>query len=149
MEALQDRSETISLAESCTGGMLTSWLIDCPGASQVVEQGVVVYSNSSKIKLCDVLPETIEAHGAVSRETAIALAEGIRHKSGSQWGVGITGVAGPGGGSAEKPVGLVHIAISGHQETFHQKLQLHGTRKQIRVSAAAMTLFYLLQQMRK
>ncbi|MGH9591922.1 MAG: competence/damage-inducible protein A, partial [Bryobacteraceae bacterium] len=111
-EALNTREATISTAESCTGGLLAERLTRVPGSSSYFLGGVVSYSNDLKTAWVDVPAETIESRGAVSPEVAVALAEGIRRNTGSTLGVGITGVAGPGGGTPEKPVGLVHIAIA-------------------------------------
>lgn len=104
--------ETIALAESCTGGMLAARLTDRPGASAYVLGGAVVYSNEAKTSVIGVAPELIAAHGAVSVEVARALADGARERFGSTVGVGITGIAGPGGGTPEKPVGLVCLSVS-------------------------------------
>ena len=89
----------------------------------------------------------IATYGAVSKETAIEMAEGIRRNAGTDWGISTTGIAGPGGGTKTKPVGLVYIAIANAMDCFHFKLNLHGTRRQIRESATAMALFFLYQQM--
>jgi nicotinamide-nucleotide amidase len=108
---LIDRHLTISIAESCTGGLLMSRLTDVPGSSAYVLGGVVVYSNELKTDLVSVTAALIEEHGAVSEPVARALAEGVRARSGASIGVGITGIAGPGGGSAQKPVGTVCTAV--------------------------------------
>lgn len=110
---LVGRGETVSVAESCTGGQLLAALIAPAGASSYVRGGVVPYSNDLKTRLLGVAPELLAAHGAVSEPVAIALAEGARTHLGGTWGVGITGVAGPGGGTEAKPVGTVWVAISG------------------------------------
>lgn len=109
---LANRKFTIAVAESCTGGLLTSEITDVPGASAYFERGVVSYSNRSKQEILGVSEETLRAHGAVSRETAIAMAEGIKRISETTFGIGITGIAGPDGGTPEKPVGTVHIALA-------------------------------------
>ena len=119
MNQLLDASETIALAESCTGGLLATMVTDVPGASTTLLEGIVAYSNASKASRLDVPAVTIEAHGAVSEPVARALAEGARLRAGTDWGVGITGIAGPGGGSDEKPVGTVHIAVSRADRTEH------------------------------
>ena len=149
IDALRERKQTLATAESCTGGMVANWLVDIPGASMVLEQGVVVYSNTAKTRLCHVAEDTIAEHGAVSEQVATELAEGIRTVSSTNWGIGITGIAGPGGGTAMKPVGTVHVAISTQDFIVHRRLQLHGTRYQIRESAAAMALFLLLRALKK
>ncbi len=110
-DLLRARGWRIALAESCTGGLATSRLTDVAGSSDYVELGVVVYSNQSKIDLLGVAPALIDAHGAVSDEVAEAMAAGVRARAGVEVGVGITGIAGPGGGSEQKPVGTVSIAV--------------------------------------
>lgn len=110
---LANRKMTIAVAESCTGGFVSSTITDVPGSSGYFERGVVSYSNSSKINMVGVPEGVIRAHGAVSRGTALAMAEGIRKLSGASIGLGLTGIAGPGGGTPEKPVGTVYIALVG------------------------------------
>lgn len=112
-DGLRARGWTIATAESCTGGLLGARLTDLPGSSDYVAGGLIVYSNAAKIALAGVDADLLERHGAVSREVAEALARGARERLGAEIGVGVTGIAGPGGGSEEKPVGLVWIAIAG------------------------------------
>ena len=112
-ELLRARGWRVALAESCTGGLATSRLTDVPGSSDYVERGIVAYSNEAKVDLLGVPASLIEQHGAVSEPVAAAMAEGIRDRAGVQVGVGITGIAGPGGGTVEKPVGTVCIAVAG------------------------------------
>ena len=149
VKSLSEIRQTLATAESCTGGMLSSWLVDTPGASSILKQGVVVYSNESKTRLCNVDRSVIESHGAVSKAVAIEMAEGVRQTTNADWGIATTGIAGPGGGSKEKPVGTVHVAIADKHQTIHKCLQLHGTRTQIRESAAAMILFLLFKRIEK
>jgi len=108
-----DRGLRIATAESCTGGLVAALLTEIPGSSAVVERGFVTYSNEAKRELLDVRAATLEAHGAVSEATARAMALGALAHSRAQVAVSVTGVAGPDGGSAEKPVGLVHFARAG------------------------------------
>ena len=110
-ELLRLKKWRVGLAESCTGGLATSRLTDVPGSSDYVERSVVVYSNQAKTELLGVDPELIKAHGAVSEEVAVAMAAGIQHNAGVDAAVAITGIAGPGGGSEQKPVGTVCIAV--------------------------------------
>lgn len=112
-DLLRARGWWVALAESCTGGLATSRLTDVPGSSEYVDRGVVAYSNAAKVELLGVPKALIETHGAVSEPVAVAMAEGIRDRAGVNVGVGITGIAGPGGGSAQKPVGTVCIAVAG------------------------------------
>jgi nicotinamide-nucleotide amidase len=110
---LKARGWWVALAESCTGGLATSRLTDVPGSSEYVERSIVAYSNRAKVELLDVPEELIRQHGAVSEPVAQAMAAGIRKRAGVNIGVGITGIAGPGGGTEQKPVGTVCIAVEG------------------------------------
>jgi nicotinamide-nucleotide amidase len=111
-DLLRKGSMKIAVAESCTGGLLASRLTDVPGSSDYVERGIVAYSNAAKVELLGVPAEVIEEHGAVSEPTAIAMARGICLQSGAAIGIGVTGIAGPGGGTERKPVGMVCIAVA-------------------------------------
>ena len=110
---LRDRRYTVAAAESCTGGLLTSRLTDVPGSSAYVQLSIVAYSNAAKTALLGVPAALIATHGAVSEPVALAMAEGVRVRAGSTIGVGITGIAGPDGGTPDKPVGTVAIAVDG------------------------------------
>ncbi len=112
LAALRERGLKVATAESCTGGLISGLLTEIAGSSDVVERGFVTYSNEAKTELIGVPAELIERHGAVSEETARAMATGAVHRSRADVAVAVTGVAGPGGGSLAKPVGLVHIAAS-------------------------------------
>ena len=131
---------TVAVAESCTGGLLAERLTRIPGSSNYFLGGVVCYSNERKSAWADVPPELIAAKGAVSSEVAVALAQGIRHSAGSTLGVGITGVAGPGGGSEEKPVGTVHIALAAPEGVKERAIALPGDREMIRLYATQVAL---------
>ncbi len=131
---------TIAAAESCTGGLLAERLTSIAGSSIYFLGGVVCYSNEMKTAWADVPKELIEAKGAVSAEVAVALAEGIRRRVGSTLGVGITGIAGPGGGSEEKPVGTVHVALASQSETKAKALRFPGDREMIRMQASQAAL---------
>lgn len=119
---LARRGLHLACAESCTGGLLASRITDIPGASQVFHMGVVTYANEIKTLLLGVPEETLKTYGAVSEQTARAMAEGVRKKSGSELGLGITGIAGPGGGTPEKPVGLVYLALCDGTHTWVRKM---------------------------
>jgi nicotinamide-nucleotide amidase len=131
---------TIAAAESCTGGLLAERLTRVPGSSAYFRGGVVCYSNDLKTAWADVPPELIESQGAVSAAVAQALAAGIRRRAGATVGVGITGIAGPSGGSAEKPVGLVHIAIADAASGSERAAQLTGDRDRVRWQASQLAL---------
>lgn len=137
---LQMRNATLAAAESCTGGLLAERITSVAGSSRYFLGGAVVYSNELKTELAGVPTEMIERHGAVSREVAAALAEGIRYRCESTLGVGITGVAGPGGGTAEKPVGLVFHAVASDAGTEVIQRNFPGDRKRIRRFASTMAL---------
>lgn len=137
---LQMRNATLAAAESCTGGLLAERITSVSGSSRYFLGGAVVYSNALKTELAGVPTEMIERHGAVSREVAAALAEGIRYRCESTLGVGITGVAGPGGGSPEKPVGLVFHAVASDSGTEVVQRNFPGDRKRIRRFASTMAL---------
>jgi nicotinamide-nucleotide amidase len=137
---LQMRSATLAVAESCTGGLLAERITSIGGSSRYFLGGAVVYSNALKTELAGVPAEMIDRHGAVSREVAAALAEGIRYRCESTLGVGITGVAGPAGGTAEKPVGMVFHAVAGSTGTEVIQRNFPGDRKRIRRFASTMAL---------
>jgi nicotinamide-nucleotide amidase len=131
---------TISAAESCTGGLLAQRLTSIAGSSSYFLGGVVCYSNELKTAWAGVPAELIQAKGAVSAEVAIALADGIRRRAGSTFGVGITGVAGPGGGTEEKPVGTVHIALAHAGGVKERGVRFPGDRESIRWQASQLAL---------
>ena len=137
---LQMRNATLAVAESCTGGLVAERITSVSGSSRYFVGGAVVYSNQLKTELAGVPAEMIERHGAVSREVAAALAEGIRYRCESTLGVGITGVAGPAGGTAEKPVGLVFHAVASDRGTEVVQRNFPGDRKRIRRFASTMAL---------
>jgi competence/damage-inducible protein CinA-like protein len=137
---LMMNNATIAAAESCTGGLLAQRLTSIAGSSSYFLGGVVCYSNELKTAWADVPPEMILAKGAVSPEVAVALAEGIRRRVGSTFGVGITGVAGPGGGSEEKPVGTVHVAVSYPGGVKERGIRVPGDREAIRWQASQAAL---------
>ena len=137
---LIENRATVAVAESCTGGLLAERLTSVAGSSAYFVGGVVCYSNELKTSLVGVPAELIEAKGAVSPEVALALADGIRRRSGATLGVGITGIAGPGGGTPEKPVGLVYLAIADERNARERRLQLPGDRERIRMFAAQAAL---------
>ena len=128
LAALRQRGQTLAVAESCTGGGLGAALAAVPGASDVFLGGVIAYANSVKQQLLGVPAGTLAAHGAVSDPVALAMAEGACRVTGADWAIAVTGVAGPGGGSADKPVGLVHIAIAGPAGSSSAAVRFGATR---------------------
>ena len=137
---LTENRATIAVAESCTGGLLAERLTNIPGSSVYFLGGVVCYSNELKSALVDVPAELIESKGAVSPDVALALADGIRKRTGATIGVGVTGIAGPGGGTPEKPVGLVHIGIADERGPRERRFQFPGDRERIRMHASQTAL---------
>jgi nicotinamide-nucleotide amidase len=137
---LAENRATIAVAESCTGGLLAGRLTNVPGSSNYFLGGIVCYSNELKTSMVDVPAELIEAKGAVSTEVALAMADGIRRRTGATLGVGVTGIAGPGGGTPEKPVGLVHIGIADTRGPRERAYRFPGDRERIRMYAAQAAL---------
>lgn len=140
---LVERGLTVSTAESCTGGLLSGRLVNVPGISRQFQEGYITYSNEAKEKLLGVSHETLEIFGAVSPETAREMAEGCCRGAKTDIGVGITGIAGPEGGTPEKPVGLVYIGCCCKGKTCVEKFQFHGNRSKVRESAVANALTLL------
>lgn len=144
---LTELGATVSTAESCTGGLVAERLTRVAGSSAYFEGSVVVYSNRLKVALAGVCEETLTAHGAVSEPIAKELAEGVRERLGSDYGIGITGIAGPGGGSEAKPVGTVYVAVAGPKTTKVRKLFFPGDRERIRWFSSQIALEMLRRQL--
>ena len=140
LELCRARKLRLATAESCTGGLVAVRLTDVPGSSDVVLGGVVAYANEVKVSELGVPAELLEEHGAVSGEVAAAMAAGVRTRLGAEVGIGVTGVAGPGGGSKEKPVGLVHFHVSAPDGEVGRELSLPGDRDTIRARATVASL---------
>jgi nicotinamide-nucleotide amidase len=138
---------TISVAESCTGGLLAQRLTEVPGSSKYFIEGVVTYANEAKTRALGVEPILLLEHGAVSAPVAEAMAEGIRKRAGTDFGLSITGIAGPSGGTEEKPVGTVFIALASDVKTEHRKLHLPGDRQLIRWRASQAALDLLRRRL--
>jgi len=136
VERLAARRERLALAESCTGGLLAEMITSVPGASAVLDLGVVAYANEAKSAVVGVPAGLLAAHGAVSDPVARALAEGVRRAAGTTWGIGITGIAGPTGGTEEKPVGTVFLALAGPGGTQALRRLYRGDRRRVRETAA-------------
>ena len=144
---LNMKQKSVAVAESCTGGLLSERLTRVPGSSGYFLGGVVCYSNDLKTKLAGVPPALLETHGAVSKPVAQALAEGIRNRSGADIGIGITGVAGPSGGTPEKPVGLVYISLADERGTQVREFRFPGDRDRIRHWATQAALELIRRRM--
>jgi nicotinamide-nucleotide amidase len=138
--SLTDRGQTLSIAESCTGGGISALCTAVSGATRWFTEGVVTYANEAKVRRLGVRTETLELHGAVSQATALEMAAGIRDRAGTDYGLACTGIAGPSGGSPDKPVGTVHIALACPDGSTHRTLRLGGSRSRIQSLAAAAAL---------
>lgn len=130
----------MATAESCTGGLLAERLTRVPGSSRYFPGAIVAYANAEKVALLGVPAEMLERHGAVSEEVARAMAEGARRHFAVDYALAVTGIAGPEGGSAEKPVGTVHLALAAADETRHRAVRLIGDRERIRWQASQAAL---------
>ncbi len=146
-ELLIKNKLTISTAESCTGGMVASRLVNYSGISEVFMEGAVTYSNAAKMNRLGVKKETLDRFGAVSPETAGEMALGIAKTSSTDIGLSTTGIAGPGGGTPQKPVGLVYIGLYINGKTMTRELRLAGDRQSIRESAATQVLKWLEEEL--
>ena len=143
---LAERGHTLALAESCTGGLLAARVTFVPGASAVFRGGVVAYHNEAKRDLLDVPAATLAAHGAVSAETALAMAQGARRRLQTTLAASVTGIAGPDGGTAAKPIGLVFLAVAGPRGERAERCQFAGDRDAIRAQACDAMLRMLLSE---
>jgi nicotinamide-nucleotide amidase len=142
------RQATLSVAESCTGGMISERITQVPGSSRSFLGGAIVYSNALKIAFANVSPDTLSSYGAVSPQVAEALARGIRQRTGSTLGLGVTGVAGPSGGTEAKPVGLVYIALADSQKTEVVEKNFRGDRDRVRQWATQQALDLIRRRLR-
>lgn len=147
-EILLSKAWTISLAESCTGGLVCATLTELAGSSNWFERGYITYSNEAKTECLDVPSDLIESHGAVSEEVAKAMAEGARIQSGSNVAVSITGIAGPTGGSQEKPVGTVCFGWATENQVLTKTMCFDGDRQMVRQQAMEFALTELIAQLR-
>lgn len=150
-EALRAADATVTTAESCTGGLVGSLLTDVPGSSDYFDRALVTYSYDAKLELVGVARETLDEHGAVSEPVARQMARGARDTAGTTWGVATTGIAGPTGGTEEKPVGTVYVAVAsrgewgtGESETTVERYEFDGDRRQIKEQIARRALADLL-----
>lgn len=148
-EALIEKELTISVAESCTGGMLASVFVDYPGISKVFNEGHITYSNEAKMKYLGVGKDTLDTHGAVSPETAKEMALGVKRISGSDIGISTTGIAGPDGGTDDKPVGLVYIGIAFKDKVYSYKLNLTADRQKVRHMSTMWAFYHLFSLLKE
>lgn len=141
------RGLTVATAESCTGGLIIGALTEISGSSAVVDRGFITYSNQAKIDLLGVQAETLERHGAVARQTAVEMVEGALNRSACDAAVAVTGIAGPGGGSAEKPVGLVHLAAKSRNGALLHREMHYGNvgRSEVRLATVRTALEMLME----
>ena len=147
LDQLAAAGQTVAVAESCTGGGVMERLTAIPGASRAVLGGVVVYANAAKVELVGVPEEAIETHGAVSEPVVRAMAEGVRSRLGASWGLAVTGIAGPEGGTPDKPVGTVWFAVSGPEATEARSVRIPGDRDGVRARAGAFVLDLLRRRL--
>jgi nicotinamide-nucleotide amidase len=141
---LTERNKTLALAESCTGGYITHRITNVPGASAIFTAGLVTYSNAAKQRFLGVRPETLEKHGAVSEPVAHEMAEGARRAAQTDYAISVTGIAGPGGGTPEKPVGTVFIAVASSKETRAWRRSNPGERLAFKQATSDQALAELL-----
>jgi nicotinamide-nucleotide amidase len=144
-DKLKKHQVTIATAESCTGGLLAHTLTNISGSSEYFDCGVISYSNTAKIQLLGVPEQLLKKHGAVSKEVAVAMAEAIRHRTQVTYGLATTGIAGPSGGTKDKPVGLVYIALSTKNSVVVKQFLFSGDRLANKESACIAALELLLE----
>jgi nicotinamide-nucleotide amidase len=142
------RKWTLALAESCTGGLIANRLTDVPGASKIFRGGIVAYSNAAKEKFLRVRSRTLERHGAVSEAVAREMAEGARKRFGADFAIAVTGIAGPGGGTRQKPVGTVFISLAGRTGTVVERRHNPFSRERFKKTTATQALRSLMKLMK-
>jgi len=140
---------TVAAAESCTGGLVMHWLTNVPGSSRYLLGGVVAYANEAKMQILGVPEEVLATHGAVSAETAQAMAEGVRRLLGADVALAVTGIAGPTGDTSEKPVGLTYVALAAEEATLGREYRWTGSRRENKESSARAVLELLCQFLRR
>ena len=145
VETCKAAGQRLALAESCTGGLIAGAITAVPGSSDVLERGFVTYSNDAKTEMLGVPAPLIAEVGAVSEEVARAMAEGALSGANAHIAASVTGIAGPGGGTADKPVGLVHMAVATKSETIHQRHVFSGDRDAVRAQSIKAVLTLILQ----
>ncbi len=144
-EQLTSRNWTLAVAESCTGGLIGHLITSVPGSSGYFHGGVTTYSDTAKIEMLGIPLECLKNHGSVSKRTALAMAYGVRDAFRVDIGIGVTGIAGPGGGTEERPVGLVYVAVVGEEGEIVKELNLAGSRDEIKAASAEAALKMALE----
>jgi nicotinamide-nucleotide amidase len=148
-ELLRTKSMTLAVAESCTGGLVSDMITNVPGSSLYFLAGLVTYSNDSKIEFLGVSRETLESHGAVSEQVAIEMARGARKAAGADIGAAVTGIAGPGGGTEQKPVGLVYFAVDDGRAILTDRAFLSGDRREVKRSSSQRLIEIIVKSLRE
>lgn len=148
-ELLRTKSMTLAVAESCTGGLVSDMITNVPGSSLYFLAGLVTYSNDSKIDLLGVSRKTLESYGAVSEQVAIEMARGTRKATGADIGAAVTGIAGPGGGTEQKPVGLVYFAVDDGRTIITDRAFLSGDRREVKRSSSQRLIELIVRSLRK
>ena len=146
VHALQERNYTVATAESCTGGLVAGTILNVSGASAVFNEGYITYSNEAKNRILGVSKATLECFGAVSEETAREMAEGVAKVADADVGISTTGIAGPGGGTPEKPVGLIYVGCFVRNRTYVKELRLTGNREENRQKTVQEALEFVLNK---
>lgn len=146
VQKLIEKGITVATAESCTGGKIASAITDVPGSSSIFGYGMVTYSNDAKMKILGVKEETLKRVGAVSEETAYEMAEGLKKLSEADVAVSVTGIAGPGGGSELKPVGLVYMGLAYNNQVYVKKNQFSGDRDEVRNQTVAEAFRFIAEK---
>ena len=148
LATMRRAGQTLAVAESCTGGLIAERLTSVPGSSEYFKLGVVAYSNEAKKTLLKISPQVLRKFGAVSEQVAIAMAQRVRRHVEADWGIAVTGIAGPAGMSKAKPVGLVYIAVAGPDGVICRRHFFKGTRHNIRKKASEAALDLLIRDLR-
>lgn len=148
VKVLTDKKMTVSTAESCTGGLISKLITDVSGSSEVFGYGFATYANEAKINILGVWDEALSQYGAVSEPVAVLMSCGARRVSKSDIAISVTGIAGPGGGTAEKPVGLVYVSLSTPDGTICRKCNFSGTREEVRRQTAEFALNLALKYLK-
>ena len=148
LSIMRRSGQTLAVAESCTGGWIAYRITSVPGSSEYFKLGVVAYSNDAKKSILKISPQVLRKFGAVSEQVAIAMAQRIRRHVAADWGISVTGIAGPGGATKSKPVGLMYIAVAGPDGVICRRHFFKGTRVTIRKKAAEAALELLIRDLR-